>query len=401
MIQKFIHYIRNRGRSWRTMSLSELGEIYIAMTLRSLALAVIGVFIPVYLYQYGYSVSDILVFFAVFFTVRSVADIAGGFIVARWGPKHSMMLSNFLLIAALVLFVLLPTYRFGFLWPAVALAAANSIFFIAFHVDFSKIKHQKSEGHELGTMFILERIGGVIGPLLGGVLAYVFDDRIMFVVAAIILLAGFIPLLMTVEPVKTKQKLHFTKLNIRPIWRDFVSYGFVGIENNMRLMFWPLYLTVALFTAGSYLKIGGIVSVGILAAIISTTVIGKLVDRRKGKLLLQVSSVGTALVHIVRPFVTTTLMAFGVSIIGDITAVGHRIPYTKGVYDAADSHPGLRIVYLVSMESFSSICKGVVWLELFLLSQFLVTQQVFYIGFFMMAAAGLLITTQRFKALEL
>ncbi len=400
MLQKFIHLIRDRGSPWRRMTLSQLGEIYIAMMLRSLALSIIGVFIPVYLIQYGYSVSEILLFFAVMFLMRSLADIAAGYVVARWGPKHSMMMSNILLVLALGSFILLPTYRFSVLLPAVLLAFANSGFFIAFHVDFSKVKHQISEGRELGTMFIWERVGGVAGPILGGLIAVLFGDRIMFVAAGIILILGFIPLLRTMEPVKTKQQLQFRSLAIRPMIRDLFSYGFVGIENTMRLMFWPLFLTVSLFASGSYLKIGGIVSVGVLAAIIATTVIGKLVDNRRGKLLLQVSAVGTALVHLIRPFVQNIFTAFGVSVVGDITAVGHRIPYTKGMYDAADSHPGLRIVYLVTMESFSSFTKGLVWLELYILSQYFATQHIFYVGFFMMAAAGLLITTQRFKALE-
>src|SRR5690606_24247459 len=94
MIQKILNLIRNRGHSWRSLSMSELGEIYSAMMLRSLALSVIGVFVPVYLYQNGYDVIQILLFFAVFFLNRTIFDVVAGYLVARWGPKHTMMLSN-------------------------------------------------------------------------------------------------------------------------------------------------------------------------------------------------------------------------------------------------------------------------------------------------------------------
>ncbi len=45
------------------MKFDELAELYTSMSLRSLGFSLIGIFVPVYLFQYGVSVKDIFLFF--------------------------------------------------------------------------------------------------------------------------------------------------------------------------------------------------------------------------------------------------------------------------------------------------------------------------------------------------
>ena len=142
MIQKILKTLLKKRHFWRTVGFDELSDLYASMLIRSLALSLVGIFVPIYLYKLGYSVQSILGYYAVFFMSRVVVDILVAFIVARIGPKHTIACST--LGNIFYLSMLLSMQELG--WPLPLLAVigtiTNSLFFVAFHTDFSKIKHR-------------------------------------------------------------------------------------------------------------------------------------------------------------------------------------------------------------------------------------------------------------------
>lgn len=392
-------FLRQR-HFWRFAGFDELSEIYVSMMLRSLSLSLIGVFIPVYLIELGYGVPGIISFFICFFAVRAIADIVAGFTVARFGPKHTMLMSYFLQIIAALFFVTLPDRGWSLVLPAAFWGASNSLFFIAFHVDFSKIKHSKHGGKELGFVNIMEKIGGAIGPLIGGVVALIFGAEYTFLVAAGLLMLGLIPLFQTSEPIKTHQKLNFKLMPMESIKRDLFCHTFFGIENNLCLALWPAFLTLFVLGENVYIEVGFLTSIGMVASLFATYTIGKLIDQRHGRKLLRISAVGNAILHGIRPFVSNLYGAFGVNVVNDILTVGYRLPYTKGWYDAADDLPGRRIMYLTTMEAFSSYTKLIVWGCLLIASWLLGDRALITLGFGIAGVSSLLIMTEKFRALR-
>lgn len=379
---------------------NELSELYISMFFRSLALSIIGVFVPVFLLRYGYSLQSIFLFFAFFFIFRSFMDIVGGYLIARFGPKHTMVVSYVAQIIASILFVSLPDFNWPLFIPAFFWASANSLFFVAFHVDFSKIKHSEHGGKELGFVHIMERIGATIGPITGGLLAFFLNPKYIFIGAVILLLIGLIPLFKTAEPTKLKQRLDFRNFKIDQHKRDYISYTALTIENTLGLILWPLFL--ALFALGShvFLKLGALTSVSILMSVVGTYYIGKKIDQGRGGQILKIGVILNTLIYGVRPFVSSLPSALSVGVINELITVGYRIPYHKAMYDAADDVPGFRIVYLVSMESFASFAKFIVWSLLYLFASLMSDRSVIVLGFMIAAVASLFILTQKFKSLE-
>ncbi len=400
MLKKIVYRLLRHRHFWRDASFDELSELYISMMFRSLALSLMGIFIPVFLFTNGYGIPQILSFFIFFFATRAAMDIVGGLLVARVGPKHTMVVSYCSQIAAALLFLSLPNQHWPLAAPAVLWAISISFFFIAFHVDFSKVKHSKHGGKELCYVNVMERIGGALGPIVGGLVAVAFGAQYIFLAAIGLLVIGLIPLFKTSEPVQTRQRLDFKGLPLGTIKRDLFSYCALTVENNLCVMLWPLFLAAFVFTSQVYLKLGGLMSIGVLVSIGAAFVIGKLIDQRQGGLLLRIGTMANALIHLIRPFVSNLPMALAVGITNEVVTVGYRIPYYKGMYDAADGLPGHRIVYMVSMESFGSFTKLLVWAELYCLSFVVAPRTVLVTGFMIAAAASLLIMTERFKALE-
>jgi hypothetical protein len=76
------------------------------------------------------------------------------------------------------------------------------------------------------------------------------------------------------------------------------------------------------------------------------------------------------------------------------------MPYTKGMYDAADDMTGHRIVYITTMEWFSSVMKTVFWMMVWLASPLMSMYWLAVIVFWFAGLGSLLGMTERFKALD-
>src|SRR4051812_29274710 len=108
MLRKLIKRWLRPKHFWRDVGFDELSEIYISMMFRALALSVVGIFVPIYLYKLGYGLTSILLFYGTFSFMRMLCDVLAGYTVARIGPKHTMLMSTFFQIINLALLLSLP-----------------------------------------------------------------------------------------------------------------------------------------------------------------------------------------------------------------------------------------------------------------------------------------------------
>ena len=91
MIDAFLHILYSHlpGRThWRKAKFSEVTDLYISMSFKTLSLSLVGIFVPIFLYQTGYSLPEIILYYIVVSLVQCAAVIASGYLVARNGPKH-------------------------------------------------------------------------------------------------------------------------------------------------------------------------------------------------------------------------------------------------------------------------------------------------------------------------
>lgn len=382
------------------MGFDELSELYTSTMLRSMGLSLIGIFVPIYLYKLDYSLGDIFLFLGLLFIGRVVSDIPAGYMIAFKGPKHTMLYSYLLQIAALLLLLTLPVYQWPLWLIAVVWGVSNSLYWLAYHVDFSKVMHSDHGGKELGFMTIVERMGGIFGPLVGGVIATVFGAQYTIAAAVVLFVLAVAPLFATPEPTRTRQRLWLSHMPLGQLKRDFVAYAALCAENSLTVSLWPLYIAVVIFTTNTYASVGAVTSIGVVAAILSAQVIGKIVDRHQGGVLLRWSALGMSLLHLIRPFVKGGGGVVLVNIVNEAVTTGYRIPFVKGFYDRADSLPGHRITYIVYAELIGDIGKALPWLILWGLTFVLGDLLAMQIGFVLAALASTLITTQKFPALQ-
>ncbi len=400
MIKKALERILRRRHFWRDAGFNELTELYISTMLRVFAVSVLMVFIPFYLYQEGFPLYMIFAFFGIIFSVRVITDVLASYFVARFGPKHSMIVACFAQIIASSLLLTLPEYHWPLWSIGMMIGISSSFYFIAYHVEFSKIKHIVHVGKELSNMQIFQKIAAIAGPLIGGVAGTLLGPRYIFIIASVILIASLWPLFRTAEPVKIHFRLDFHRLPFHRLKRDFTSYFGLSIENSLSLNIWSLYIALFALSGSVYAKLGAISSVSVIASIITAHVIGKFIDKKRSRRLLRISSVTTAGLHMLRPFVGSLWPAFLTNVTYEITSTGYRLPYLKGFYGRPDELKNLRTEYVTALEVFGNLSRASIWWILTILATSIGDKTVLIIGFAIAAAAALMIRSERFPALD-
>lgn len=396
MIKKTIENILRRSHFWRDVGFNELSELYVSNMLRSVALSVFMVFVPFYLYQQHYPPAAILTMFGLFFVTRTICDLGAGYYVARYGPKHTMIASCVLQIISAALLLSVPNHHWHILLLALPWGASASFFFIAYHVEFSKIKHSSKAGSELGHMQTYEKVGYFIGPFVGGVVGSVLGPRYIFMVATLLLFGSLIPLFQSAEPVKLRQKLRFKDLPVDKIKRDLFANACLGVENSLCINAWAFFVSVFVLTGAIYAQLGSLTAFAVLVSIISAKLVGRISDTAYARTFLRVSAVSNALTYALRPFAASITGVFAINTVNEAVTAGYRMPFMKGIYTAADDLPGLRIVYIASMESIDSLAKATAWFFLALLATTFDLRTVLYVSFAIAGLASLGIMSERF-----
>lgn len=386
---------------FRKMSFNELSELYTSMLLRSLAMSMSGIFIPIFLYQLNYEVWQILFFYFLAFATQYLFAISAGKTVAKIGPKHTILVSYFIQIITMAGLLSLDNFS-GLLLPiAVSFGLANIFFFTAFHIDFSKVKHKKTGGSELGIAYLGERFGAVLGPIVGGLIALIFGAQYIFLVAVIILFSAVIPLFMTKEPTKLNQKLVYHDFKLGKIKRDIMSYSFFTVEVSISMIVWPLFLGVFIFSESPYIQLGSIMSLSIIVSFAIARIYGKLIDNKQGRNLLRVSVIGNAILHTARVFTGGYGTALAVNLTNEVVTPGYRMSIFKGMYDSADDFPGHRIVYISIMEVFSSMSRMLFFGFASIVAYYVGSGKLFFAVLFSIGAiCSLLIMLERYPALN-
>jgi len=399
MIQAIIHSLLKRRHFWRYASFSEIAELYASRTIRIFALRLVAVFISIYLYQEGYSLIFIALFWVVFYAIKVPFHLPAGLIAARFGPKHGILASNLISAFSMTLLPFVPAYG---LYPLAAWcilqAFSASLYDLCYLIDFSKVKNLQHAGKEIGYMNILEKIATSASPLLGGLLALWFGPEVVMILSAILFLLAALPLLRTGEQTRTHQKLQFRGFPWKTTRRSLMAETAIGFDVFASGTVWTLFLVVIIFAGDGdemYAKVGAVSSVALIAALLASYTFGKIIDRRQGRGLLRTGVLLNSFVHVARPFIGSPVGVVAANITNEAATTAYAMAFTRGMFDTADMS-GKRIVYLMFMGAVSNLGAACGALLLACILMFVDADQALKLFFFIAAFVTLLIGTPAF-----
>jgi MFS family permease len=355
MIQQIFHRFLLRRHFWRYATFSEVAELYASRMIRMFAINISAAFISVFLYQNGYDVQFIAIYWLLFFLFKVIVSLPLALYATRFGPKHGILLANLLFIPSMIAFTLVPDWGIGAMLVTGTLQALSSAMYnICYSIDFSKVKSIDHAGKEIAYMNIVEKIATGLSPLIGGFLAYFTGPQATMWTAAILFGLATLPLLSTAEPIESHRRLVFRGFPWQTTYRSFLASVAVGFDGFASGTVWILLVAATIIgvTTDSnkvYAVLGVLSSVVIVSALLSSYTYGKLIDKRRGGDLLRISVIVNALVHVTRPFAHTLGVVGAINVANEAVTTGYSMAYTRGMFDTADLS-GHRVTYFGVVE---------------------------------------------------
>ena len=219
----------------------ELSEMYVSVALRDLALSMYGIFVPLYLFvDLNYSLNKVLLFFLLYAVSVTLSVIPAAKFTSRYGIKHGILISMFLLIIYNIALVTLPYHNLFFI-PAIISGFSTSFYWINFHADFAKFSDKKNRGREVSIWFITAYASILLGPILGSIIITYLGFITLFVIVSLIFMLSAIPLFLSsevYEPIKFSLKDIISRSHLKEIY-FYITYG---IRMTVSMVVFPLYI---------------------------------------------------------------------------------------------------------------------------------------------------------------
>lgn len=361
---------------WRFFPKKELYQIYLSVALRSIAISLIGIFVPLYLfYEKGLGLEKTLLFFILYSVVFGISMPLAAKFSSRYGIRHSILMGIPLYLLFVALLYFLPNTTALLIIASSCLGASQAFYWMGMHLAFHHASHPKHRGEEVGMRSSVTVLSTMLGPFLGGILITWFGFGAVFALAAVLLFASGFLLLQSKE---NHVSYHFSLKSVldKKHWKDslfFVSRGTHIIADGV---LWPLFI---FFILGSYFSLGIVGSLMSLSSIFLFWGIGKYSDHGNRRRIIRWSSVFDSMIWIIITFVHTAMQVFGITILASLVRAAHESPTGALEYDKAR---GQVAAYFVNREIF--ICLG----RILLLAIVLVTNNIAD-GFVVQAFANL------------
>ncbi|PIN73287.1 hypothetical protein COV20_03585 [Candidatus Woesearchaeota archaeon CG10_big_fil_rev_8_21_14_0_10_45_16] len=335
---------------WRFFPKKELTQVYVSAALRSFAISLLGIFIPLYLYiERGFSLQETLIFFLFYSVIFAISTPLAAKFSSSYGVKHSILLSVPLYLAFVALLFLLESFSIPLVILGAFLGSSQAFYWMGMHLVFHHASHRGHRGAEVGKRDGINILSAMFGPFLGGLVISFFGFTAIFILAAVILLASATVLLANGD---NPTLYHFSLRSLlnREHWQDslyFTSKGTAVIANGV---IWPLFIFLIL---GDYLSLGLIGSIISGVSAVLLWLVGRYSDHTCKRKIIWWSTGLDSTAWFLKALVTTVPQVFGITIFWSITNGIRESPLGALEYDKAHDEVAS---YFVSREVF--ICLG-------------------------------------------
>ena len=250
---------------WPFFFRHEVNAVYLSVALRSFGISLLGLFVPLYLIKdQGFSLAQMLGFYLFFSVILALSTPLAGAFSARFGMKHTVLLSVPLYLGFLFFLYFLPLYkisssffsRISLLLPAVLLGLSIAFYWMGLHQVIYRVSTRKHRGEAIGKQKAVTVLGTIAGPLVGGVIISVFGFPLLFAIAAVFLLLSSGFLLLSKE---NHEPYHFSLRSLvsgkeqKEQWKNSLFFTSQGTRVIADGILWPL---LVFFLLEDYLSLG-------------------------------------------------------------------------------------------------------------------------------------------------
>jgi MFS family permease len=297
------------------------------MAIFRFGVSLISLYVPIFMYQRGFSISHILMFFVIAAIYYTVFSIPSSKISSRFGVKHTMLMSLPLLVVYyLGLNYLNPGSILYYILPGVA-SAHSALFNIAYHLNFIQHADRDKTARQMTVLSIISSAVQFVSPFLGALIIINSGFGANFILGSVIILLSMLPLLLTEdvhEPMSFSVKDICKYMISRKYLPMNLSYLGYAVESIISRLLWPVFLIVILKTVT---MVGGIVSLTSFFTIITMYFIAKLADKWDKRKLIKIGTILHFFGWLGRLFVYSPLTIFSVDTFKGVAMSTVQIPW--------------------------------------------------------------------------
>ncbi|OGM96527.1 hypothetical protein A2532_02295 [Candidatus Wolfebacteria bacterium RIFOXYD2_FULL_48_11] len=170
---------------------------------------------------------------------------------------------------------------------------------------------------------------------------------------------------------------------MRPFTLSGIGYA---IEAVFGRAIWPLFVFLII---GDIKQFGGVISIGLIVTALVTYLVGYLSDYGKRRDVITLTSIGNALVWLIRPFIAQATSVVGLHIGGNAVNSGLMVAWTSQYYKITKTVPDAT-AFIISRELLYNAARVMIIPILMLIAYYLPTRSFFSVGFVVAACASLL-----------
>ena len=335
---------------WRFFPKKELTQIYFSAALRSFAVSLLSIFLPLYLYkEMGYSFNQTILFFILYSVVFAIFCPLGAKFASRFGTKHSVLVSIPFYLAFLFLLYNLSTFKVPLFVLSFLVGIYLAFYWMGMHLVFHHASDYEHRGKEVGIRQGVIILSTLFGPLVGGFLIKYVGFKIVFIIASIMLFLAAFVLFFSKEN-KVKYNFSIRSLIDKKHWENSLFFVSRGSRVMAAGVIWPLFI---FFILNDYFSLGIVESLaaGITAFLILIT--GRYSDKVSKRGIIGVIAGFEGLSWFLRAAISTITQVYGITIFGAITYGIFEAPVGAMEYDKAKNNI---VGYFVGREIY--ICLG-------------------------------------------
>jgi len=363
----------------------ELNLFYLAITITTFVESMIGIFVPIYFYNLGYSIPLILLFFlldALFYVIFAypVAKV-----VTKIGAKHAILVSTPLSIIYYIgLYFITSNWAFFVILPLLW-AIRRAFYYNGYHVNYINHSDRKNRGKEISFLSALAMIVSVLGPVFGGFIAYYYGFIVLYIIGSMILILGSLVLMFTPD---CYTKLDF---NSKDMLKEFLTKKYAGIlitfigysfETIIGKIIWPIFLIVILVSTQ---KTGLIVTLTMLLSLALFYFIGKITDKHRKEIMIKFGTALYFFAWVARIFADTATKIFFIESYKHVAEKVLYIPYNAKNYDLAEKEGYFK--FIVIRDFYFNLIRSIFYPFLMLI--FVINFYPFIICFILAAVASM------------
>lgn len=367
----------------------EIKLFYLSFSIFQFANSIVQIFIPLYFYNKGFSLSSILMFFAVTQIGRLVFLPLAARFSSSYGAKRIMSVSFIFLIIYYVFLGKVENVSGMFYASAFIFGAVQALQWLPFLVHLSKISPNENKGKIYSKLNMYTTTANALGPLLGGYIISSYGFKSVFYVVMALIIPAIYFLLITPEISKIR-KIKFSSVNIKKAYPDMIANGGFNFQTYLGNTIWPIFIFAIL---PQYNTIGFIQTASLFMSLIALHFIGRWTDRTRRKKVLLRGSVLNSIVSLSRIFANSFSSIFFLNSASIFAGTLQTIPWNVKLQEHMEKEPRTEYVAIFEIGGSSIAFLGLIVFAA--ISTFLPFKDVLFYGIIASSLSGLFVNLIR------